>query len=255
MTLPVTPPTVTDEGHLPIEGCTNFRDAGGWELADGGRMRLARLYRADDPLRITEAGRRAVDALGLATAVDLRQHAQFVRGPGFLPAERTAHIPLVDRVIDPDNPPTITEPSDLTDLYDGMLDGSREPIARALDTIAGGLAEGPVLVHCAFGKDRTGLLCALVQAAVGVSAASIVEDYGRSDMPTRSRRAWTLAEPLHDDPPTAHVPPMLFTAPATAMRVLVDRMAERHGSLADWAASFPTRPDTLERLRRELTER
>lgn len=240
---------------LEIEGCTNFRDAGGWALDGGGRMRLGRLYRADDPLRLTESGRRRVAELGLAAAVDLRQHAQFVRGPGFLSPERTAHIPLVDRVIDPDNPQTIESPADLADLYDGMLDGSAEPIARALDAIATGLSDGPVLVHCAFGKDRTGLLCALVQAAIGVPAASIVEDYGASDGPTRYRRAWTLAEPLHDDPPTAHVPPALFTAPAEAMQVLVDRMVECHGSLTAWAGSFPTRPDTIDGLRHELIER
>jgi protein-tyrosine phosphatase len=236
-------PSTLPDGHIDVEGCTNFRDAGGWDLAPGGRMRVGRLYRADDPLRVTAAGRCAVDALGLAATVDLRQHSQFLRGPGFLPHERTSHIPLVDRVIDPDDPQRIEGPTDLADLYEGMLTSSGEPIARALDAIATGLADGPVLVHCAFGKDRTGLLCALVQAAIGVPGNSIVADYHRS-----------LAEPLPDDPPTGHVPPMLFTAPAEAMDVLLARALATHGSLPAWAASFPTAPDTMDRLHHELVE-
>ncbi len=242
------------DGHVAVEGCTNFRDAGGWALAGGGRMRTGRLYRSDDPIRATPAGRETVLGLGIVATVDLRQNSQFVRGPGFLPADRTFHIPLVDRVIDPDNPQVIAEPADLADLYEGMLAGSREPIARALDTIAARLADGPVLVHCAFGKDRAGLLSALVQAAIGVPAVSIVADYARSDGPCRQRRAWMLAEPLPDDTSTSHVPPMLFTAPADAMRILLERAAEQHGSLTAWAASFPVAPDTVDRLRHHLIE-
>jgi Tyrosine phosphatase family len=93
-----------------------------------------------------------------------------------------------------------------------------------------------------------------VQAAIGVPGDSIVADYHRSHTPTVRRRAWTLAEPLPDDPPTGHVPPMLFTAPAEAMDVLLARALATHGSLPAWAASFPTAPDTMDRLHHELVE-
>jgi protein-tyrosine phosphatase len=242
------------EWHVAVEGCLNFRDAGGWDVAGGGRMRRGRVYRSDDPVRLTERGRATVRALGLRLVVDLRQQSQFVRSPGFLPADRTAHVPLVDRVIDPDNPPSLTQPSDIADLYEGMLGRSQEPLAHALDLIAGQVTEGPVLVHCAYGKDRAGLVVALVQSAVGVPAASIVADYERSHAPAERRLAWLTAEPLDDDPDTSHVPGFLFSAHGETMRLLLDRLVARYGGLDEWAASLPVRPDTVTRLRDALIE-
>ena len=130
--------------HVDVEGCTNFRDAGGWATADGGRMRTGAFYRSDDPIRVTPAGRAAVDALGLRLAVDLRQKAQFDRSPGFLPSDRTVHVQLVDRVIDVLNPPTLHVPSDIADLYVGMADRSQEQLARVLDLVAANAAAGAV---------------------------------------------------------------------------------------------------------------
>ncbi len=243
------------DAHVDVDGCLNFRDAGRLPTNDGGRMRRHALYRSDDPVRLTPQGRETVAALGLAHVVDLRQESQYRRGPGFLPPEHTDHVPLMDRVIDPENPPSLQNATDITNLYVSMLDRSRAQIARALDSIAEHVDEGPVLVHCVFGKDRAGLLLALVQAAIGVPADSIVVDYARSHHPGRRRRAWMLAEPWPDDPDTSHVPEFLFSAPAETMRMLLDRMVAEHGSLDDWIASFPTRPDTIGRLRNGLVER
>lgn len=244
----------SDEGHLRVDGCVNFRDAGGWDLPDGRRMRTGALYRADDPVRLTDAGRATVDALGLAAVLDVRQHAQFARRPGFVDAERTFHRPLVDRVLDIDDPPRLEEPDDIADLYDDMLSRSTPQVAEVLDLIATRLGDGPVLVHCAFGKDRTGLIVALVHAIIGVADAAIVADYARSDEPTKERRRWMIAEPLHDDPPIARSPEYLFRAPAAVMDAVVRRMHVRHGSMAAWAATFPTAAGTADRLCAALIE-
>jgi protein tyrosine/serine phosphatase len=246
--------SVPAPGHLAIDGCVNFRDAGGWPTGDGRRMRAGRLYRSDDPVRTTSEGRAAVLALGLSRTIDLRQLSQVERGPGFLPPEQTFHRPLVDRVINLQDPPPMTEPVHMADLYVEMLERSERELADVLDLIAEGLADGPVLVHCVYGKDRTGLVVAAVQAALGVPAADIVEEYARSDEPTHRRYEWVVADPLPDDPPTTAAPRMLFSAPADAMAALTDRLVARHGSLEGWVASLPVRPDTVERLRAELLE-
>jgi protein-tyrosine phosphatase len=240
------------EWHVDVEGCTNFRDVGGWACADGTRMRHRTLYRSDDPIRLTPSGRARVEALGLVLVVDLRQEAQVARGPGFLPAGRTVHVPLVDRVIDVRDPPALARPADLAELYEGMLERSREPLGRALDLVAEHVGRGPVLVHCAYGKDRAGLLTALVQAAVGVPVGGIAAEYARSDGPARRRRAWMIAEPLADDPPIAAAPEFLFTAPEAAMTELLERVVTRHGSLDGWVRRFPIAPETVDRLRSGL---
>jgi hypothetical protein len=241
-------------GHLAIDGCVNFRDAGGWATADGQRMRTGRVFRSDDPIRTRPAGREAVLALGLSLVVDLRQPVQVERSPGFLPPERTLLCPLVDRVLDLDDPPPMTEPSHMTDLYEDMLGRSREALALVLDDIADKLPDGPVLVHCAYGKDRTGLVVAVIQAALGIPADAIVEEYHRSDAPTHRRYQWLVDEPLPDDVPIGRAPRFLFSAPAETMTLLLERVQTRHGSLVAWAESLPVRPDTFDRLRALLLE-
>lgn len=238
--------------HVDVDGCKNFRDAGGWPTLDGSAMRRGALYRSDDPVRATPAGRDVVRSLGLVGVVDLRQTSQYLRTPGFLDPDRTAHLPLVDRVIDIDNPPRIEAAEDLVDLYDEMLDRSRGPLGQVLDTVAGWVGDGPVLVHCAYGKDRAGLVTALVQAAIGVTPDAIAADYARSHEPSQQRWRWQLAEPLDGDPPVAKAPPALFTAPIAAMEGLLARRAARHGSLDAWVADLPIAPDTVSRLRSAL---
>ena len=239
-------------GHISIDGCVNFRDAGGWSTTDGSIMRRNWLYRSDDPVRVTATGRSTVVDLGLAAVVDLRQHLQFIRTPGFVDPETTFHRPLVDRVIDMDDPPPLTRPEHITDVYEAMIERSRDQIGEVLGIIGDRVGSGPVLVHCAFGKDRTGIIVALVQAAIGVPSESIADEYHRSDEPSRQRRDWMLAEPLTDDPPIHRPPAYLFSAPRRGMELLLERALDAHGTLLAWFDSFPVPLGTAERLRAGL---
>jgi protein-tyrosine phosphatase len=241
--------------HVEVDGCVNFRDAGGWSTIDGATVRRGRLYRSDDPIRIMPSGRAAVDRLGLVKVIDLRQQTQFSRTPGFVDAARTAHVPLVDQVVDHTDPPPLDTPQDMADLYVGMLAQSRDQVGRVLDLIADHVEDGPVLVHCAFGKDRAGLITALVHAAIGVRPEDIVTDYVRSDAPSQLRRAAMMERPLDDDPPIARLPENLFRAPAETIELLLDRVVEQYGSLDSWVASFPIADSTVDRLRAALVER
>ncbi len=247
-------PEALPDWHVDVDGCVNFRDAGGWATVDGRRVRRRRLYRSDDPIRITPAGRTAVDRLGLTMVVDLRQQTQFSRTPGFVDAARTAHVPLVDQVVDHADPPPLDTPRDIADLYAGMIEESREQLGRVLDLVAATVSTGPVLVHCAFGKDRAGLVTALLHAGLGVRPEDIVADYVRSDAPARRRRAAMIDAPLDDDPPVARLPEELFRASAETMELVLARAVDQHGSLDAWVASFPIAPSTLDRLRAGLIE-
>jgi protein-tyrosine phosphatase len=238
--------------HLDIDGCFNVRDAGGWPTDDGGRMVTGALYRADDPVRLTARGRACIAQLGLRAVIDLRQQAQFDRGHTFGPADITHHIPTVDRVIDVDNPPRFEEPTDIVGLYEDMVERGGAQLVRAVDTVAEHIVDGPVLVHCVAGKDRTGLVVALIQAAIGVTVDSIIAEYTLSDAPTRRRRDAMISRPMSGDPPVGRSPALLWSAPAEAMTLFAQGVTDRHGSMAAWPAALGVSPPTIERLRGRL---
>lgn len=218
-------------------------------------MRLGRLYRSDDPIRLTSQGRATVEALGLAAAIDVRQHAQFRRSPGFLDPQRTFHRPLVDRVVDLLNPPKLESPGDVADIYQDLVATARGQIGEVVELTARHLNDGPVLIHCAYGKDRTGLIVALIQAAIGLPTEAIVEDYGRSDEPARRRYQLMLEHPLLGDPDLSNAPPYLFTAPAAIMAEYLRRVEAHHGTLRAWVDHFELRPGTVDALSEQLLTR
>jgi hypothetical protein len=161
---------------------------------------------------------------------------------------------LVDQVVDHNDPPPLDTPIDIADLYVAMLAESRGQVGRVLDRVADTLPLGPVLVHCAFGKDRAGLIMALVHSAIGVRPECIVADYMRSDAPAQRRRTAMIDTPLADDPPVAQLTEQLFRAPAATIESLLGRVVDEHGSLEAWVSSFPIADSTIGRLRAELLD-
>jgi protein-tyrosine phosphatase len=239
---------------LDVEGCFNVRDAGGWSASDGRTMSSGRLYRADEPQRLSPAGRAVIDGIGLRAVIDLRSEKHFERGPGFADAALTHNVTVVDRVIHNEEPRRVESPADIADLYDEMVELRRDNIVRAVELVADNIGTGPVLVHCMAGKDRTGIVVALIQAALSVSLASIVEEYSRSDEPTRQRRVEMIAHPHPGDPDVAAAPEMIWTAPAEAMEIFATRAIARHGSLEVWPLAIGVPDQTVKALREYLLE-
>ena len=154
-------------------GMENLRDLGGYPLAGRGSERFTRwgsLYRGDLPKQVTQADRQRLRELGITTVVDLRSKEEIERKPDPLAQElgiRYLHCPLAGdgRVPAPDEVPL---------SYMEMADGTGQ-MAGALRAIA----EAPqaVLFHCTAGKDRTGVVAALLFWLAGVSEEDILPDY------------------------------------------------------------------------------
>ena len=156
-----------------IAGLLNFRDVGGLPVVGGGRTRFRTLYRSHSPSGLGAEGTAGIRALSLRTVLDLRDEIELELSPYELadPATRRVSVPvLADLPVPPDQP----------GLYTHMVEACGPGFTRAVRTLAAADSH-PVLVHCAVGKDRTGLTVALALSAVGVPDEAVLADFSRSN--------------------------------------------------------------------------
>lgn len=172
---------------LPLEGVRNFRDFGGWEAADGRRVRRGRLYRSGHFSAATAADWSQIEALNVKTVTDLRRSTERDRDPSAWPEHWRVQVLASDDANLGEAPHiTFLKESEITeDSTRGYMMGSyrRIPFEAGHQALfrqffeAAEKGEGAALVHCAAGKDRTGVLCALVLEALGTPREAVLEDY------------------------------------------------------------------------------
>jgi protein-tyrosine phosphatase len=157
--------------RIELAGVFNFRDVGGYPVEGGGSVRWRTLFRSDAPHRLDRAGVAAVTALGLRTVIDLRTQPEIDRAPS-PPAGRVRHVPVLTGDLQ-------ELPLELDALYRYFIDECGAQITAAIAELGSGDAM-PALVHCSAGKDRTGVVVALVLAVLGVPDEVIAADYALS---------------------------------------------------------------------------
>ena len=167
--------TRTPDRRIPVPGTTNLRDVGGYPAAGGGSVRWQTLYRSDALDRLGGSGRAELAGLGLRTVIDLRTYGEVAAAPSALDGHvaRTCHVPLFSEAAIGRLPP------ELSAVYAHMIDRCGRAIARAIGQLCGDAAL-PGLIHCTAGKDRTGLVVALILEVIGVPDDVIAADYALS---------------------------------------------------------------------------
>ena len=164
--------------HLPIEGTHNFRDAGGYPNRDGGSVRWRTLFRSDSLEAVTHAGREAVRGLGIRTTVDLRAAHEAESWPSvFADGADLEYVRLP--LAAPGSDTRAPTANDLFELNRMFIDSAQDSLAGLVNALAD-RHEFPVVVHCAGGKDRTGLLIAMLLELAGVDRTDVVADYALS---------------------------------------------------------------------------
>ncbi|MER7767832.1 tyrosine-protein phosphatase [Kitasatospora sp. NPDC096140] len=226
----------------------NFRDAAVLGDPEGRRVRPGVLYRSAQPFPAAdEATVAQLRACDIRTIVDLRDLRE--TDPADWAAAEAAGIAVVAAPVNPAadaltaRMSTMATAADLGDFYVLLAESAPEAVAAAVEAT---VRPGAVLLHCAAGKDRTGLLTALLLDLLGASADRIVADYARTadalpqifaGLAERHRAALNDYSPSRvTDSQGRHltIPAPLLEAPAEAMSVFLDRVRTHHGG----AASF-----------------
>ncbi|TDD56431.1 tyrosine-protein phosphatase [Nonomuraea terrae] len=214
--------------HIEFVSLCNFRDVGGYAAMDGRTVRWQRLYRADSLGSLADDDLTAFRALRVRNVIDLR-HPFEVDKHGRVPeteGQLYHNLPIEGRRWDV---ATYTEELGvarfLADRYLEVAEDGVGNLRTALETIARA-DNAPVVVHCAAGKDRTGILTALVLSLTGVSQDDIVADYALTGLATERFTAdWRHR---HGD---AELWPGFGLAPADTMRFFLADLTSRHGSV------------------------
>jgi protein tyrosine/serine phosphatase len=235
---------------LKWEGCPNARDLGGYPTADGRETKWGRILRSDNPYDLTEAGRQALLDSGVGTIIDVRGRGEVQEYPSPFADHPTIlyrHVPFVDET-QPDTPEGLS----MSDAYLHMLERDRTGVAAILTAIARA-PEGPVLIHCHGGKDRTGLTSALLLRLAGVPTEVVDEDYALTEELMREKdREWVESAPTPEEREKRHRLSVSYAPRGEVMDAVIRGLEARHGSIEGYVRWTGVEQADIERLRARL---
>jgi protein-tyrosine phosphatase len=246
---------------LAWDGCLNVRDLGGLATDDGRRTRPGVLIRADNVGGLSPAGWRALEEHGVRRVVDLRWPREVADDPPREVDVEVVHVSVLGPAFD-DGSEYIAQldehldsVDDVTDHYAwsyvDFLERYRDGFGRAVAAIADA-PEGPVVFHCAGGKDRTGLIAALVLRTAGVAIDEVGADYALSEANLAPSRTEWIAALTDEVVRRRHE--KLSRTPAEAMVRVVAEIEERYGSVQDYLRTAGVTDTQLTRIRELLLD-
>ncbi len=231
--------------RVAFEGVDNFRDFGGFPAAGGKRLRAGRLYRSASHGRATDADLEALHALGLAVIVDLRRVPERERDPSRRHPAFAGEVIASDVGVDEGDSwidhitsSDLSPASFRTYMLGYYRDAPFNPrmidlYSRYFQVLA--RADGPVLIHCAAGKDRTGILAALTHHLAGVSPEDMMADYLATNDPVRlERRLPQVTEAIREHTGRTLPPETVMIAMGVApdyLETALQAIGERYGDI------------------------
>ncbi|TWF94087.1 tyrosine-protein phosphatase [Saccharopolyspora dendranthemae] len=230
-----------------LDELVNLRDLGGQPVGDGELTRSGVVYRSDAP----HPGDR--DPEGLTgwpprVVVDLREAAETQETHPMAPVAQVHRIRVLEGLDKPEDDGSAHE---LTLLYQGMLEGAPKKLVEVFRHVLE--ADGPALVHCAAGKDRTGVVSAMLLSAAGVRPDAIIADYVRTD-----KNMFRVLQRLNEAP---ELPPgvdeemvaELLATPTQAIERVLE-VFDVHQGAAGWLSNHGVTDDELNRWKAKFLD-
>jgi len=213
-----------------LEGAANFRDLGGLVNRHGQEIRPQRVFRSDALARLTTTDLDRLAGVSIRTLIDLRSPTEIARtGPSPLVDQgtRIIHVPVTDV----DASPEALADKPLAEMYAAFLVHGRASYRTVFGTLAAA-DDLPAVIHCAAGKDRTGVAVALLLRLLEVDDALIVDDYTITDRNMRRMiEGWMASSPERASEMSGMtVPEQLIRAQAETMQTFLVTLDATYGS-------------------------
>ena len=242
--------------------CRNTRDLGGLPTSRGF-TRSGVVVRSDNVASLTPEGRQAMIDYGVVTVIDLRSDSEVKGSPGPPFSRFQSTSPVVSSgstadgtpdylhlaLIDDATAAVLNDAPTMPERYALMLDKRQAAVGAIFDGIAA--SEGPVLFHCFAGKDRTGLIAALMLSLAGVEPEAIGADYAQTDIQLAGRYQEWLA--------TATTPERLesmreeLRCPPEWILSTLEHVERRWGGVEAYLEAAGLSLSTITRLQSKLT--
>lgn len=237
--------TVAATRHWTLPDTHNIRDLGGYPRSSGGTTRWNRILRGEALYHLSEQSTETLTDRGLALVIDLRgPHETSTTVHPFAVHRRVAYrnIALFDAL----SPIALSEtPFDMAQRYRDALDRCGVRMAEVLRAVITA-PDGIVLIHCTAGKDRTGIVAALLLAVAGVPPETIAEDYAltaSAEGVIRHLRERALAAGA----PAEHIDRVL-ASDASTMLSMLEHLDQAHGGIDAYLGKIGLTPDEVQML-------
>jgi protein-tyrosine phosphatase len=238
---------------LKLEGAHNVRDLGGLETGPNTRTVLDRFLRADSLHDLSVGSQVMLLESGLKTVIDLRNPKELQRYPNpFADYDEVKYlnVSLFGSLFDGKDANAIM-PS-LEGIYVSALEMCRSAIRTVLETMA--QSESLTLFHCTAGKDRTGIIAALLLGNAGVPDETIAEDYALTEKLAQPMLERLLEEGVNDGMERESYSKLL-TAQASTMHATLGYLEGRFGGVESYLRTgLELVPETIEALRSKMLE-
>ncbi|MEJ7764003.1 MAG: tyrosine-protein phosphatase [Acidimicrobiales bacterium] len=246
-------PVLSPGRHISCDGAFNIRDIGGYRTTSGRDVRRQAVYRADGLHRVPPAGAHALEHLGWRTVIDLRTTGEVDAGSFAAEGVVVVNLPILRATWGiPDAP--VTDPvAFLSSHYLQMLDEGAAAIAASF-AILSSPVRLPAVFHCSAGKDRTGVLAALVLSVLGVPDEVVAADYHLSGPAVERLVAWLSAAKPDLSEEMSRQPRSLLSCPPEAMHAFLTALRSRFGSIEGYLTGIGVEARELADLRRIMLE-